>query len=147
MASRIAQWRAAWVGLAIAIALHGADEALTGFLPAYNRVVDGLRAEHPWVALPTLAFPVWLGGLIVGVSLLLGLTPVVSRGASWIRILSIVLGVLMIGNAVGHLAMSIYWGRLAPGVYSSPLLLIAALGLLVTASRAKVPASNYPSSA
>ena len=70
--------------------------------------------------------------------LLLALTPVVSRGAQWIRVVSIILGVIMTGNALGHLGASVYWGRLAPGVYSSPPLLIAAVALLVTASRARV---------
>ena len=138
MASRIAQWRGAWVGLALALGLHVTDEALTGFLPVYNQVVEELRADHPWVPLPTFTFPVWLGGLILGVLLLLALTPVVSRGAQWIRVASVILGVIMTGNALGHLGASVYWGKPAPGVYSSPLLLIAALALLVTASRAKV---------
>lgn len=137
MASRIAQWRAAWVALALALGLHVADEALTGFLPVYNSVVEGIRAKHAWVLLPTFTFPVWLSGLILAVLLLLVLTPVVSRGAQWIRVVSIILGVVMSGNALGHVGASLYWGRLAPGVYSSPLLLIAAVALLVTATRAK----------
>ncbi len=138
MASRIAQWRAAWVGLAVALGLHVTDEALTGFLPVYNQVVEGIRADHPWVPLPTFTFPVWLGGLILGVLLLLALTPVVSRGDPWIRVVSFILGVIMTGNALGHLGASAYWGKPAPGVYSSPLLLIAAVALLVTAARARV---------
>jgi hypothetical protein len=44
----------------------------------------------------------------------------------------------MTGNALGHIGASVYWGEPAPGVYSSPILLLAALALLVTASRAKV---------
>jgi hypothetical protein len=138
MSTRIAQWRTAWVALALALGLHVTDEALTGLLPVYNGLVEGIRANHPWVPLPTFTFPVWLGGLIVGVLLLLSLTPVVSRGAQWIRVVSIILGLVMSGNALGHVGASLYWGRLAPGVYSSPVLLIAAVALLVTASRAKV---------
>lgn len=137
MTTRIAQWRIAWVALAIALGLHVTDEALTGFLPVYNGVVDGIRAKHPWVPLPTFTFPVWLGGLILGVLVLLALTPVVSRGAQWVRVVSIVLGVLMTGNALGHIGASVYWGKLAPGVYSAPLLLISAVALFVTALRAK----------
>jgi hypothetical protein len=136
MATRIAQWRTAWVALALAIGLHVTDEALTGFLPVYNGLVRAFRARHPWVPLPTFTFPIWLGGLILGVLILLSLTPVVSRGARWIRAVSVLLAVIMIGNALGHIAASLYWGRLAPGVYSSPLLLVAALALLVTALRA-----------
>lgn len=46
MVRRITQWRATWVGLAIALALHVADEALTGFLAVYNEVIVGLRASQ-----------------------------------------------------------------------------------------------------
>lgn len=137
MPRRIAQWRAAWVGLALALGLHVTDEALTGFLPVYNGVVDGIRARHAWAPLPTFTFPIWLTGLVVGVLLLLALTPAVSRGAAWIRVVSLVLAVVMIANALGHFGASLYWGRFAPGVYSSPLLLVAAVALLATASRAK----------
>jgi hypothetical protein len=136
MASRIARWRIAWLGLALALGLHVTDEALTGFLPVYNGLVEGIRANHPWAPLPTFTFPMWLGGLVGGVVVLLALTPVVSRGARWIRVVSIVLGVIMTGNALGHLGASLVWGKPAPGVYSSPLLLIAAAALLVTASNA-----------
>lgn len=138
MATRIARWRIAWICLALAIALHVTDEALTGFLPVYNRVVEGARARYSWVPLPTFTFPLWMGGLVLGIVLLLSLTPLVSRGQRWIRVASLILGVVMVGNALGHVGASLYWGRLAPGVYSSPLLLIAAVGLLITASRAKV---------
>lgn len=136
-AREIRRWRTAWVGLALALALHVADEALTGFLPVYNGIVAEIRAEHPWAPLPRFTFPVWLAGLILGILLLLALTPVVSRGPRWIRVVSLALSVLMIGNALGHLGASLYWGRLAPGASSSPLLLLAAVALLVTAARAK----------
>lgn len=142
MTTRIAQWRVSWVCLTLALGLHVTDEALTGFLPVYNGVVEGLRAEHPWILLPTFTFPVWLAGLVLGVVLLLALTPVVSRGASWIRVVSLVLAVVMIGNSLGHVGASLYWGRLAPGVYSSPVLFITALALLVTAWRARVRGSR-----
>jgi len=136
MATRMAQWRTAWIVHALAIALHVTDEALTGFLPVYNGIVEGIRAKHPWVPLPTFTFPVWLGGLILGVLILLALTPFVSRGAQWLRVVSVILGVIMTGNALGHMGASLYWGTFAPGVYSSPVLLIAALALLTTALRA-----------
>lgn len=138
MATRIRHWSAAWVCLALALALHVTDEALTGFLPVYNGIVGGIRAKHPWVPLPTFTFPVWLAGLVLGVLLLLALTPVVSRGARWIRLVSLFLSIMMIGNALGHLGASLNWGRVAPGAYSSPVLLLAAVALLVTAARAKV---------
>ena len=135
---RTIRWRRAWIGLALALALHVTDEALTGFLPVYNSIVEAIRAARPWVPLPTFTFPLWLGGLVLGVLLLLGLTPVVSRGARWIWVASLTLGVMMAGNALGHIGASLYWGRLAPGVYSSPVLLAAAISLVVTTWHARL---------
>jgi len=66
------------------------------------------------------------------------MSPVGSRGAGWIRVASLLLAVVMIGNGLGHIGASLYWGKFAPGVYSSPFLLLAAVALLVTASGAKV---------
>jgi hypothetical protein len=135
-AARMTSWRRAWVALALAIALHVADETLTDFLPAYNTLVEAIRSRAAWAPLPTFTFPVWLGGLVVGVLVLLALTPLVARGARGMRVVSLALGVLMTANALGHAAASLYLGRPAPGVYSSPLLLAAAVVLVVTASRA-----------
>jgi len=33
---------------------------------------------------------------------------------------------LMVANALGHIGSSVWMGRLMPGVYSSPVLLVAA---------------------
>jgi hypothetical protein len=140
--SAVVAWRRAWVALALALAVHVSDEALTGFLPVYNGVVRGIRRSRPWVLLPTFSFPVWLGGLILGIAVLLAMTPIVSRGRKGMLAVSIGLAVLMVANGLGHVAASVYWGRFAPGVYSSPLLIVAAASLLVAAWRARtvVPA-------
>ncbi len=143
MATRTEEWRAAWIALAGALVLHVADEALTGFLPVYNGVVESIRAELPWAPLPTFTFPAWLAGLSLGILPLFALTAVVSRGPRWIRIASLVLAVLMMGNAAGHAAAPVYWGRLAPGVYSSPVLFVAAAALLVTAARARTTGASH----
>jgi hypothetical protein len=143
MTNEIRNWRAAWVGLAAALALHVTDEALTGFLPVYNRIVEGIRADYSWVPLPTFTFPVWLAGLVLGIVLLFAFTPAVSRGARWIWVVSLILSIVMIANALGHLAASLYWGRVAPGAYSSPVLLLAAILLLITATRAKPHGAHH----
>jgi len=46
----------------------------------------------------------------------------------------------MLANAVGHTVASFYWGIWAPGVYSSPVLFVAALALLVTTRSAQIQA-------
>lgn len=130
--NRTKKWGIAWVVLAVAIALHVIDEALTGFLPRYNSIVDSLRGPYPWMPLPTFNFSVWLAGLTIGVAVLLGLSPCVFRGNVWLRPISYFLGILMTGNALGHIGASFYLGILFPGVLLSPILLAAALTLLVT---------------
>jgi len=122
-------WGIAWLALAFALALHVADEALTGFLPVYNSVVESVRAAYPWIPLPTFTFPVWLGGLALGVILLFAVSPLVFAGRRWLRAVSYVLAVIMIANGLGHIGASLYWARFAPGVYSSPILLLTAIAL------------------
>ena len=125
------RWGTAWLALAIALAIHVTDEALTGFLPLYNSIVTELRETYPLLSLPTFTFPIWLGGLIAAVTVLLSLTPAAYAGRLWLRYISYPLSILMILNGVGHIGASLYWGTLAPGVYSSPLLMFAGITLLI----------------
>ncbi len=131
------RWGMAWVFLTVTIAVHVADEALTGFLPMYNSVVLSLRDSYSWIPLPTFTFPVWITGLSLGVLLLLALSPLAFAGSRALRPVSYFLGVLMVANAVAHIGISVYWGQLMPGVYSSPLLLVAALVLLIATYRCR----------
>ncbi len=131
------RWGIAWVAHALALAVHVADEALTGFLPLWNSLVEAARETYSWLPLPTFDFAVWLGGLVVGVTVLLGLSPLVFAGKPWLRPLAYFLGILMIFNGLGHIGASIYWGGLAPGVISAPILIVAAAALLVTTNRAR----------
>ncbi len=116
----------AWVAMAIVIALHVTDEAATGFLDFYNPAV---RAQLPFLPLPTFTFSVWLAGLALGVAILLVLSPRAFRGSRWIARVALPLSVLMFANGLGHIGASFYLGRLAPGVYSAPLLLVASVWL------------------
>ena len=124
-------WGTTWLAMTAAIALHVVDEALTGFLPFYNSAVEEMRATSPWVPLPTFSFPVWLSGLILGLVVLLGLAPLAFRRKAWLRPLAYFLGVLMIANGLGHIGASVFIGKAAPGVLSSPLLLVASVALLL----------------
>lgn len=125
----------AWFALALALGLHVFDEAAHDFLSFYNPTVAALRDRAPWLPLPQFTFPVWLGGLIAGVLLLLVVTPLVRMGRPVLLYISYALGVLMTFNALTHLAGSAYFGRTLPGVYSSPFLLAASVGLLYAAWR------------
>jgi hypothetical protein len=138
MAAMIAERRFgyAWLGFATALAIHVTDEATHDFLSTYNPSVLAIRARLPFLPLPTFTFGVWLSLLLAGITLLFALSPCAFRGARWIRLAAIPLGIVIgIFNASLHIASSIYYGRWMPGVYSSPLLLAAATFLLISARR------------
>ena len=129
----------AWVGLALAIGLHVTDEAFTGFLSIYNPTVIEARSRWSWFPMPTFTFEEWLWGLIVFVVILLMLSPLAFRNATGLRPIACFLSALMILNALGH-TLATVWGRTfesihfsrpAPGFYSSPVLLLASIYLLV----------------
>ncbi len=127
---RSARFGWAWLALAGALALHVTDEALTDFLSVYNPVVRAIRDRLPWMPLPVFSFRVWLAGLIAGILLLVILTPLAFRAVRPLVWAAMPLGVIMIGNGLGHLGGSLYLGRFMPGVYSSPLLIVASWLLL-----------------
>jgi hypothetical protein len=122
----------AWVALCAALAVHVADEASTNFLSVYNPAVQPIRSHLPFIPLPTFSFPVWLGGLIVAVIVLFSLSPFAFHASRLMVSLSYFFGSVMLGNGLMHIGSSIYMGRLMPGVYSSPLLLVCSLYLLTS---------------
>ena len=125
------RWGFAWLTLCAALAFHVADEATSDFLGLWNPLVASIRGRLPWLPLPTFSFDLWLAGLVVVIATLTALSFFVFRGARWMRPPAIVLAVLMIGNGLGHVAASVWLARPAPGVFSSPLLVIAAGWLLI----------------
>jgi hypothetical protein len=123
----------AWVTFALAVAVHVTDEARHDFLSTYNSSVRAIRARLPFLPLPTFSFRVWLVLLTAGIAMLLCLSPLAFRGKHWLRIVSRPLGIVVgVLNATLRISSSIYFHRWMPGVYSSPLLLIAASYLLAT---------------
>lgn len=129
------RWGLAWLSMVAALAVHVADEASTGFLTLWNPTVASLRDRFNWWPLPTFRFGEWIGGLLVLIVILLGLSVFVFRGARQMRPVSYVLASIMMLNGFGHLVASAYLGRPAPGVYSTPLLLVTAVFLFVSIRR------------
>jgi hypothetical protein len=123
----------AWVLMISAISIHVFDEAVTDFLPFYNRLALNLRESLGFSLLPVFSFEAWLGGLIAGIIMCFSLTPLVDRGGRLIRTFVLLLGVLMVANALGHMVGSAYVGRLLPGFWSSPFLLVTAAFVVVCA--------------
>jgi hypothetical protein len=135
----------AWLALCGALTLHVLDETLTGFLRVWNPTALAIRERLPWAILPVFRFDVWLGGLIFWVCLGIVVSPLFFRGGRRLRPLAWFLGVLMIGNGIGHILATIFgrtaatvrFPRPAPGFYSSPLLIAAAVWLLVELRRTR----------
>jgi hypothetical protein len=128
----------AWIALCLALSLHIADEASTGFLSVYNPTVVALRAKRPWLPFPVFTFGVWLAGLVVVNILLLCLSVFVLRGAPWMRPLGYLFAVIMLANGLAHIVGTIFGRTVAsirfprpmPGFYSSPFVLLASAYLL-----------------
>lgn len=130
------QWLGwAWVALALALALHVADEATHDFLATYNPAAQALRARFGLPFPPVFTFRVWLGGLVVAVLVLLACAPLAFAGSRRLAWLAAALAVIMIGNGVAHIGGSFLFGRWTPGVLSSPVLIVCATGLLLAAAR------------
>jgi hypothetical protein len=114
-----------------AISIHVLDEAVTGFFSFYNVVALNLRKSLGFSLLPNFSFQAWLGGLIAGIIICFSLTPLVNRGGRFIRTFTTLLGMLMMANALGHMVGSALVGRLLPGFWSSPFLLLIATFVVV----------------
>ena len=135
----------AWILLCLSLAVHVTDEALTDFLSVYNPTVIGFRAKLGFWPMPTFGFREWLTGLIVGVVILLALSPLVFRGDRWMRPFFYFFAIVMvlnglghtIGTILGHTLPSIRFPRPMPGFYSSPLILAAAIYALVQLRRTR----------
>jgi hypothetical protein len=125
----------AWLLMILSLAIHVLDEATTGFLRFYNDIVIALRERFGFFPAPTFSFELWLSGLIVVILVCFALTIAVARGGKVIRWAVAAAGVIMILNALGHLIGSVYFGRILPGAYSSPLLLLSSIYLVVRCIR------------
>jgi hypothetical protein len=121
----------AWIGLCAALAIHVVDEALTDFLAVYNPVVLTFRERYPSIPLPTFTFETWLALLSFAVIALVAASFFVWRGRWAMRPISHVFAIVMLLNGLLHIAWSIYEWKPMPGVYSSPLLLVASIALIV----------------
>ncbi|SRR5689334_9634906 len=133
----------AWFLLAAALALHVFDEASTGFLSVYNPTVAALRERYAWFPMPQFEYRTWLAGLIIAVVVLVLLTPLAAANVRVIRPLGYLFAGIMLLNGIGHTAgtiagrsvASVHFARPMPGFYSSPLMIAAAIYLLVQLRR------------
>lgn len=133
----------AWMLLSTTIGIHVFDEAIHDYLSFYNPIVNSIQQSVPFLPLPTFTYGAWLAGLIVGIIVLLCLSPLVFRGNRWMFLVSYILGTIMILNAVVHMTGSVIMGRPMAGVYSSFILLAAAVFLIINARKHQVKLRTY----
>jgi hypothetical protein len=123
----------AWLWLTGALALHVADEALTGFLDVYNPTVLAMRERWGWFPMPVLSFPEFLAGLGLLIAAMGAAAVAVYRGARWMRPVMWIFAMVMMANAMGHTLGTVFgrtveavrFERPMPGFYSSPFLFAA----------------------
>ena len=120
----------AWMALCGALAIHVADEALTGFLELYNPTVRAVREQYPLLPLPTFTFETWLSLLIFAVAMLIASSFFVWKGRRAMRPISYAFAGFMMLNGFLHIVVSLYMREFVSGVYSSPLLLAASVALI-----------------
>jgi len=145
-ASALRRLGIAWIAIWAALALHVADEALTGFLSVYNPTVSALRERFGFWIMPNFTFERWLTNLTVGIFILALLTPFAFRNSRWMRpIIYFSAIVLCIANACGHTlgtilgrsVSTVHFSRPAPGFISSPILLFVGIYALVQLRRTR----------
>jgi hypothetical protein len=132
----------AWLLLCLVLAVHVAEEALTGFLPVYNLAAQAIRGLFPFLPLPTLSVTVWLSAMIGLVTALTALSPLAFRGLAVMRVATVGLSLIALGNVTGHVGGSIFAGSPMPGVYSTPLLAAAGIYGLTVAWRWEAEATR-----
>jgi hypothetical protein len=87
--------------------------------------------------MPVLTLQSFVGILLCGLAVWLGLAPLAFRRPLWLRVLAVPVALLGgIANGCAHLIASIGYRRFMPGVYTAPLILIAGILLLRDALRA-----------
>lgn len=139
--SRDSRFGTAWLLFAAALALHVIDEAAHNFVSIYNSNALMVRQRFG-IPVPVFTLETFLISLGAAVLLLLCLSPLAFRGTPWLRRAAVPLAIVVgICNACWHTIASIYFHRFMPGVYSSPVLLVAAIFLLHAARVATPKAS------
>jgi hypothetical protein len=132
----------AWLLLCLVLAVHVAEEALTGFLSVYNLAAEAIRDLFPFLPVPTLSVTMWLSATIALVAALTALAPLAYRGFALMRTATVGLSLVVLANVSGHIGGSIFAGRPMPGVYSTPILAAAGIYGLVVAWKEQAAAGR-----
>ncbi|PYT92558.1 MAG: hypothetical protein DMG36_14340 [Acidobacteria bacterium] len=129
----------AWFILCLSFAVNILDELLHDFLGSYNPTVLTLYGHFSWFPRIDLTLGKWLVIVLGADVVLLLMTPCAFRRAGFMRPLAYGFATLMflkglgtiLISALGQTVGSVRFTGGAPGVYSSPLLMVASLYLLL----------------
>jgi hypothetical protein len=121
--------------LCLVLALHVAEEAYTGFLPAYSEATRAVGDLFPYVAYPSLAVAMSMWMSVAFVATLTVLVPLAYRGVPWMRPATIGVALVALANVSGHAGGSLLAGHAVAGVYTTPLLAIAGVYAIAAAWR------------
>jgi hypothetical protein len=124
-----------WLALCLSLALHVAEEAYTGFLPAYGEATRAVGDLFPYVSSPSLAVAVSMWMSVVFVATLTVLVPLAYKGVAWMRPATVGVALVALANVSGHAGGSLFAGHAIPGVYTTPLLAIVGVYALAAAWR------------
>jgi hypothetical protein len=113
-----------WLLLIFSLILHVIDEALNNFLDFFNPMVLKIKEHISFIPLPTFTFKIWISGLSIGIVLLLLMTPFIYNRNRFFIPGAKIFSILMILNGLAHIIGSIYYDRILPGLFSSPILII-----------------------
>jgi hypothetical protein len=128
----------AWLLLCLSFAANILDDAVNDFLGYYNATVLTLYGHFSWFPRIDLSFREWLVGVTVADAVLLLLSPLAFRNALLVKPIAYVFSTIMLLNGCGSILVSVrgqtvgsvHFTGIAPGTYSSPLLLAASAYLL-----------------
>lgn len=128
-----------WFILCLSFALNILDERLHDFLGYYNPTVLTLYGHFSWFPRIDLTLGEWLAIVLGTDVVLLLMTPWALRKAGFIRPIAYAFATLMflkglgtiLISAIGQTVGSVHFTGGAPGIYSSPLLMVASCFLLL----------------
>lgn len=128
--SRLAQ---AWLALTVVLTLHVVEGAIRDYLSFYNPLAMSLRDTMLWTWMPTFTLAAWLGGWTAILASLYGLTWFAIYPARWVVWAAFFYGEVVWLFAAAKLGFAIYLEKPIPGVFTTPLLLIASTWLSLEA--------------
>jgi hypothetical protein len=122
-----------WLILCLSFTVNIFDDSLHDFLGSYNPTVLTLYGHFSWFPRIDLTRGEWLATVLGADAVLLLMTPWAFRKASFMRPVAYGFATFMflkglgtlLASAVGQTVPSVHFTGGAPGVYTSPLLVVA----------------------